>query len=132
MTDFRPFWEQRDPDFINELGIKWWLDKDTTSYAMKPDRHGTSLDVNIWVAKFPDDHITRLMINSSYEVIEDEQSLEAMAVKIDVRKFLKNEDLKTQRELDKILELLKDPDITKEEAHKLHDERRKLQKILEK
>ena len=23
------------PDYVNEIGVKWWLDKDTTDYANK-------------------------------------------------------------------------------------------------
>lgn len=129
--DFRPFWEQRPPDFVNELGTKWWFDKDTTQFAVNPDRNDVSLAVNVWVIEDSSGYRTRVMINSDNEVIEEDQSLEGMGVKIDVRKFLKHEDKKIQHRLDQVLDRLKDPNLSKKEAHALHDERRILQKQLE-
>ena len=33
------------PDFVNEAGIKWWLDERLTDYARKPNTKGVKLAV---------------------------------------------------------------------------------------
>lgn len=33
-----------EPDFINDEGVKWWLDKSTTDYAQRKDINGNTLD----------------------------------------------------------------------------------------
>jgi len=29
-------WEDKEPDFVNEKGVKWWFDEDTTRYGKLP------------------------------------------------------------------------------------------------
>lgn len=80
-----------EPEFVNELGVKWWRDTDTTEYAQKEDRNGISLDVVCFGVEFPNGSRTRVLVSREGEVIEDDQNLEALATKIDVRKFLKHD-----------------------------------------
>jgi len=84
-----------EPDFVNELGAKWWRDESTTHYAQKPDIHGTTLDVVCFYLEEPSGRRTRVLISKAGEIIEESQNLEALAVKIEVRKFLKRDHEKT-------------------------------------
>jgi hypothetical protein len=89
--DLRNFWEENDPDFINDEGTKWWIDRDLTNYAQNPDAKGISLDVQAWVLQTSDGYMTRVLVNKDHEICDESQNLEALAVKIDVRKFLKGD-----------------------------------------
>ena len=86
---------EREPDFVNELGVKWWKDHHTTNYAQKEDRNGTKLDVVCFYIEEPTGRRTRVLISKAGEIIEEDQSLEGLAIKIDVRKFLKRDHEKT-------------------------------------
>ena len=81
-------WEN-EPDFINEEGVKWWLDKSTTEYAREEDLNGTKLDVKVWAVELPDKTRTRVIIDSDNNIICDNQSLEAILIRIDAAKILK-------------------------------------------
>ncbi len=81
-------WECK-PDFINELGVKWWLDKETTQYARREDRNGIKLRVICYVIEEVNGRRTRVLIDEEREIIEEDQTLEGIGSKIDVRKFLK-------------------------------------------
>ena len=85
-----------EPDFVNEEDVKWWQDKDTTRYAHKRDRHGTSLpDVVCWYVEQPNGVRTRVLIdNKAGKILYEHQSLEAVAVHIDMLKFLKRDNAK--------------------------------------
>lgn len=76
------------PDFVNELGVKWWRDEDTTRYAQKPNIHGVTLDVVCFFIEEKDGYRTRLLISKAGEIIEQDQTIDGMGTKIDVRKFL--------------------------------------------
>jgi hypothetical protein len=89
---------EKEPDFVNELGVKWWKDESTTRYAQKSDQHGTKLDVVCYYIEEPAGHRTRLLINKVGEIVEEDQNLEGLAIKIDVRKFLKRDHEKTPNE----------------------------------
>ncbi len=39
------------PRFVNELGIKWWLEPESTNYVRKSGQHP---DLSVWVAQHPD------------------------------------------------------------------------------
>jgi hypothetical protein len=76
------------PEFVNENGVKWWQDKKTTCYAQKKNRDGKKLDVVCWFVEEPNGRRTRILVSKKGEVLEENQSLEAMLCKIDVLKFL--------------------------------------------
>lgn len=35
---------KQEPEFVNEVGVKWWRDHSTTHYAQKPDINGITLN----------------------------------------------------------------------------------------
>ena len=79
------------PDFVNELGVKWWRDDTTTDYAQRPDAQGTTLDVVCFAIEQPNGRRTRVLLSKTGEIIEENQNLEALAIRVDVRKFLKRD-----------------------------------------
>lgn len=95
MSNFSLF--SGEPEFVNELGVKWWRDPSTTQYAQKPDKHGITLQVVCFGIEEPSGRRTRVLISQAGEIIEADQSLEALATKIDVRKFLKRDLAKAPR-----------------------------------
>lgn len=66
------------PDAVNEIGVKFWVDKDLTRYAINK---GLSL-VQVLFVEEPDGTRTRLLVQNGIAVDED-QTLEGMAAKID-------------------------------------------------
>jgi hypothetical protein len=86
----RPVWGTP-PDFVNEIGVKWWRDLDTTKYAIREDSFGTTLDVAVWFIEEANGRRTRLIVQDG-RAIYDDQSLEGIAVRIDALKLLKRED----------------------------------------
>jgi len=80
-----------EPDYINELGTKWWLDKDITKYAQKPDRNGIILDAICYYTEETGGRRTRVLVSKDQEIIEEDQTLDGMGTKIDIRKFLKQD-----------------------------------------
>ena len=79
------------PDFVNPEGTKWWREMSLTRYAQKEDRHGTVLDVVCFLIETADKYRTYVMVSRDQAIIEEDQSLEAMGIKIDVRKLLKRD-----------------------------------------
>lgn len=77
-----------EPDFINEEGVKWWVDKSTTDYAQRKDSKGITLDIICYVIDRPDGYRTRVLIEEG-NIIDDNTSLEAIACKIDMLKLIK-------------------------------------------
>lgn len=77
------------PDFVNELGTKWWRDESMTNWAQKKDLHGTTLDMVCFFIELTDGTRTRVLVcKNTQEIVEEDASLEGMACKIDVRKML--------------------------------------------
>lgn len=87
MAGFLELWKG-DPDFVNEKGVKWWIDDSTTQYLQKEDRNGIKLDMVCYAIEETDGKRSRLVINRARDIVEQEQSLEQLAIKIDMRKFL--------------------------------------------
>lgn len=82
----------KEPDFINEKGVKWWLDHTITKYAQTEDIHGIKLEVVCWIIEMPDGYKTRVLVNKYNKVIEEDQTLEGIGSKIDIRKLSKRLD----------------------------------------
>lgn len=76
------------PEFVNEKGFKWWYDKGTTGYAQRENHDGKKLDAVCWFVEEPNGRRTRVLVGTKGEVLEENQSLEGMACKIDALKFL--------------------------------------------
>lgn len=70
----------KEPDFINSEGIKWWLDKNLTNYARKLK------NTSVWIIEKPDKFRTRLLLIDN-EIVYENQTLEGMACKIDAIAF---------------------------------------------
>lgn len=76
------------PDFINELGVKWWFDPDTTQWARKKNKNGIALlDVYCFFIEKPDGYRSRVLTRNDVDIYES-QSLEAIVQHIDILKFL--------------------------------------------
>lgn len=77
------------PAFVNDLGVKWWPDHDTTRFATQEDLLGTRLrNAAVWFTEHPDGVRTRVLILGN-ELVESHSGLEAMAVAIEKHKALK-------------------------------------------
>ena len=75
------------PDFVNKIGVKWWLDKETTKYSKSKGLD----DVVVWYVEDTEQVRTRLIVQNN-EPVEDCQSLEGILSKIDVLYLLKHMD----------------------------------------
>jgi len=78
-----------EPNFINEQGIKYWLDQSTSDYANRADIYGTRLKGKVFLVKRPDGYKTRLLIGENQTILADSQTLDGIATKIDLLKFIK-------------------------------------------
>lgn len=76
-----------EPEFVNELGIKWWQDKSTTEYARNPDSAGTVLAAHVWFIEHPNGWRTRVIVSEQGEILDEAQALEDIGMKIDILKF---------------------------------------------
>jgi len=75
-----------EPDFVNDEGTKWWIDVSTTQYAQREDAHGTVLDMVVYLAETKNGYMTRVLLDDDRNIVEEEQNLEALAIKIDMLK----------------------------------------------
>jgi len=78
-----------EPDFVNEKGTKWWLDKSTTQWAQREDQFGTSLEMVCYLVETSDGYMVRILLDKENHVVAENQNLEAMAVAIDMLKAAK-------------------------------------------
>lgn len=102
----RPFVDP--PIHVNEIGNKFWLDESSTDYARK-DMHMLNGDTQeglkgwtVFYVELVAERNKRIMIlvNDKQEVVYETQQLDAMAIQIDVLKFLKH-DLKTEKSIER-------------------------------
>lgn len=78
-----------EPDFINEQGVKWWIDKSTTQYAREEDQYGTTLNAIGWVAETPTGSQSRVLIDEDTKaIIAESPQMEGIGVKIDLLKYM--------------------------------------------
>lgn len=73
----------KEPDFINELGIKWFYYKSGTEYANRIALGSKPLNAEVWIAVFPDS-IRKFVIIKNGGVVAEENSLETLGIKIDI------------------------------------------------
>ena len=77
------------PDYTNDFGVKWWLDKSLTTYAKEKNFKGISLpNVQVFDVEEPNGNRTRLIIEDS-KIIYENSGLEAIATYIDMMKVNK-------------------------------------------
>lgn len=86
------FWEKQEPNFVNELGIKWYFDELVTDYCMKENISGVFLDnVLAYVVVLPSGETNRVLVDvNNKEVIYATKRLEEIGVEIDKLKLLKS------------------------------------------
>ncbi len=78
------------PDYVNEIGVKWWLDKDTTNYANKKNINNKKLNARCWFIEEIDKRRTRVLVcSNTNNILYESQSLESMLYTIDFLKFVK-------------------------------------------
>jgi hypothetical protein len=83
-----------EPQYINNDGIKWWLDANLTEYCQRTDHNSVKLPRHrVWIVQHPDGEMTRLLTKAS-NIVHETPSLEAMAVHIDMLKVKANFDKK--------------------------------------
>jgi hypothetical protein len=83
------------PEHVNELGVKFWLDKSTTEFAQKEDQFGTKLDGwQVLIVEEPSGYRTRIITDDKQNIKADDQTLEGIGVKIDIFKLLKRHDIR--------------------------------------
>jgi len=75
-------WDKK-PDHINELGIKWWLDKQLMKYVKELD---IPLETMIYFVLYPNGYKTRVIIQEKNVVYED-TDIAAIATRIDMQKL---------------------------------------------
>lgn len=84
------------PDFVNEIGTKFWKDQVLTDHAAKVDALGRRLDAVCFYVELKTGERTYLLVDKkTNEPIAEEPGIEAMGVKIDVLKFLAQEKRKS-------------------------------------
>lgn len=77
-----------EPDFINELGVKWWVHESLTAYAGKPLKTLPRLDESVvYLTERPNGYKSFVLICDSIPLAES-QTLEGMAFKIDALRFV--------------------------------------------
>lgn len=82
---------ERDPDFINAEGVKWWIQKETNRYIKSKGNLGK---IQAWKTEFPDTKQKRYVLTENDSVIYETAGLEALGVRIDLLSFLRECDEK--------------------------------------
>jgi len=79
----------REPDFINDMGIQWWDDDYMTEYAQGPDQDGVVLQADCYFVKDLEGEMTRIMVSrETGQILGGCQTIEGMAAKIDILKMI--------------------------------------------
>ena len=80
-----------EPDHVNDMGVKWWLEKGMTDYARKENINGTKLP-NITAFIVEKEGIKTRLLMDGEDIIYGNGNLEAVAVQINILKLLKEMD----------------------------------------
>jgi hypothetical protein len=80
------------PDFVNEIGTKWWKEPDITRYAQKEDRYGIKISAVAFLIETVDKFRSFVLVSKDTNmVIAEDQTFEGMGCKIDILKLLERE-----------------------------------------
>ena len=82
----------KEPDFINVEGTKWWIDKSTTKYAQQPDINKVQLPNVICFATEQINGYRSYVITENQQIEFTSQSLEAIGVHIDIMKLARRKE----------------------------------------
>ena len=102
----------KDPDFINELGVKWWIYKEGFNYAKRYDNLKT---LKFWIIEDVN-RIRQYVITSEDKILYTTQQLEALGVHIDIlarmikeREYGENQSLPVKKNTDRKIKGRKEP-----------------------
>ena len=73
------------PLFINEKGVKWWVDKDLTEYGRKEDINGISVYLTVFLVEEPSGCRTRIIVLGG-EPVYSNSKMEDICFRIDIMK----------------------------------------------
>lgn len=97
------FFNTGEPDFVNEIGTKFWKDQVGTDYACKQDAHDRKLNAVCFYMETkatetePSHRGYILVDKKTNEVLAEASGVEAMGVRIDILKFLSTEKKSAKR-----------------------------------
>lgn len=77
------------PDYVNEDGVKWWLDESIYQYAKIRDVTG----YDFFLVECPDGYRTRVIVRQGVIIFESPR-LEEIGVHIDILKLQDEENVK--------------------------------------
>lgn len=80
-------WKTQEPDFVNEEGFEWYLDKYLTKWCNNTYRPGKPLNAHAYLVVKNDKSISYVVIQGK-EVIADNKSFEAILSKIDILRLV--------------------------------------------
>ncbi len=72
----------KEPDFVNEQGTKWWKDHYLTEYA-------NDVDCTVWFVETCTGGRTRILVSHNGHALYDDTNLEGMCCHIDMLKIEK-------------------------------------------
>uniref|UniRef100_A0A6M3JLL2 Uncharacterized protein n=1 Tax=viral metagenome TaxID=1070528 RepID=A0A6M3JLL2_9ZZZZ len=77
------------PDFVNNEGVKWWVDKGTTQYARGKDSFGTQLlDVTCFKTELDNGYRSFVIVNGR-GIVFTSQQIDTIGRHIDIMKMIK-------------------------------------------
>ena len=77
------------PDFVNNTGFKWWLDKNLSRHAKTPNVNGTTLDYQVFRVEHPNGVRNGVILDELRELIFESQYMYAIYDKINIMKLIK-------------------------------------------
>lgn len=97
---------ETEPFFVNEEGTKWWKDDSLTKYCRNPDINGIVLNGTVCYVERADGYRTRVLVMND-KIIEEDQTMDGLGIKIEMRKFLihdheKNPDVEPNKNKNKV------------------------------
>lgn len=76
-----------EPDFVNDLGTKWWLDDSLTAYAHTPNAKDVALpNVRCFIVELQGGVKRRLVVEGE-EILREAGSIEDVATYLDLLKL---------------------------------------------
>lgn len=77
----------KEPDFVNEEGTKWWVDRSTTKFAQQPDINNVRLPNVVCFATEQSNGYRSYVITENQQIEYAATGLEAIGVHIDIMKL---------------------------------------------
>lgn len=81
------FWETEDPVYVDDKGVKWWVDEYITQYCRQESKSGGYLKRFIaYVLQYPDGKLERVLICND-EIIAKSNTSEGIIAEVDKLKL---------------------------------------------